>query len=50
MAEVFASVPRKDQRAKSDCHLQGLMVAGPRSSIQPSQGTGRSGRGRLRHG
>jgi SRSO17 transposase len=30
----FASVPRKDQRAKSDCYLRGLMVEGRRKSIQ----------------
>ncbi|MCX5443816.1 helix-turn-helix domain-containing protein [Streptomyces sp. NBC_00063] len=26
VADVFASVPRKDQRAKGDCYLQGLML------------------------
>ncbi|WP_199923306.1 transposase, partial [Streptomyces sp. NRRL S-813] len=34
VAEVFASVPRKDQRAKSDCYLRGLMMDGRRKSIQ----------------
>ncbi|WP_405552102.1 IS701 family transposase [Streptomyces canus] len=34
VADVFASVPRKDQRAKSDCCLRGLMVEGRRKSIQ----------------
>jgi SRSO17 transposase len=28
-------VPRKDQRAKSDCYLRGLMLDGRRKSIQP---------------
>jgi hypothetical protein len=31
---VLASVPRKDQRAKSDCYLRGLMVDGRRKSVQ----------------
>jgi SRSO17 transposase len=35
VAEVFASVPRRDQRAKSDCYLRGLMLDGRRKSIQP---------------
>ncbi|MFI6339872.1 IS701 family transposase [Streptomyces sp. NPDC050535] len=34
VADVFASVPRKDQRAKSDCYLRGLMLEGRRKSIQ----------------
>ncbi|MET8783970.1 IS701 family transposase [Streptomyces sp. NPDC049097] len=34
VAEVFASVPRKDQRAKGDCYLRGLMLDGRRKSIQ----------------
>src|SRR3954471_4442191 len=34
VADVFASVPRKDQRAKSDCYLRGLMLDGRRKSIQ----------------
>ncbi|WP_078651851.1 transposase [Streptomyces xylophagus] len=33
-ADVFASVPRKDQRAKAECYLRGLMLAGRRKSIQ----------------
>ncbi|WP_143041561.1 transposase, partial [Streptomyces wuyuanensis] len=35
VAEVFASVPRRDQRAKGDCYLRGLMLEGRRKSIQP---------------
>ncbi|WP_210590906.1 IS701 family transposase [Streptomyces sp. GESEQ-35] len=34
VADVFASVPRKDQRAKGDCCLRGLMLDGRRKSIQ----------------
>ncbi|AZQ74923.1 IS701 family transposase [Streptomyces luteoverticillatus] len=34
VADVFASVPRKDQRAKSDCYLRGLMLDGRRKSVQ----------------
>ncbi|MEU5438749.1 IS701 family transposase [Streptomyces sp. NPDC020719] len=34
VAEVFASVPRKDQRAKGDCYLRGLMLDGRRKSVQ----------------
>ncbi|MEU2687176.1 hypothetical protein ABZ654_25510 [Streptomyces hygroscopicus] len=34
MADVFASVPRKDQRAKSDCCLRGLLADGRRESIR----------------
>ena len=34
VADVFASVPRKDQRAKGDCYLRGLMTDGRRKSIQ----------------
>jgi SRSO17 transposase len=34
VADVFASVPRKDQRAKSDCYLRGLMTDGRRKSVQ----------------
>ncbi|CAM5709856.1 Transposase OS=Streptomyces griseorubiginosus OX=67304 GN=AQJ54_42880 PE=4 SV=1 [Streptomyces griseorubiginosus] len=33
--DVFASVPRKDQRAKGECYLRGLMLDGRRKSIQP---------------
>ncbi|MEU3991614.1 IS701 family transposase [Streptomyces platensis] len=32
--DVFASVPRKDQRAKGDCYLRGLMLDGRRKSVQ----------------
>ncbi|MGW7383899.1 IS701 family transposase [Streptomyces sp. NPDC054794] len=35
VADVFASVPRKDQRAKGDWYLRGLMLDGRRKSIQP---------------
>ncbi|MGV9351767.1 transposase, partial [Streptomyces spiralis] len=34
VADVFASVLRKDQRAKGDCYLRGLMLDGRRKSIQ----------------
>ncbi|MFE5895803.1 IS701 family transposase [Streptomyces sp. NPDC056462] len=34
VADVFASLPRKDQRAKGDCYLRGLMLDGRRKSIQ----------------
>ncbi|MFD9420873.1 IS701 family transposase [Streptomyces goshikiensis] len=34
VADVFASLRRKDQRAKSDCYLRGLMLDGRRKSIQ----------------
>ncbi len=34
VADVFASVPRKDQRSKGDCYLRGLMLDGRRKSIQ----------------
>jgi SRSO17 transposase len=34
VADVFASVPRKDQRAKGDCYLRGLMLDGRRKSVQ----------------
>ncbi|MFG3208021.1 IS701 family transposase [Streptomyces sp. NPDC048192] len=34
VADVFASMPRKDQRAKGDCYLRGLMLDGRRKSIQ----------------
>jgi SRSO17 transposase len=34
VADVFASVPREDQRAKGDCFLRGLMLDGRRKSIQ----------------
>lgn len=35
VAGVFASLPRKDQRAKSGLYLRGLMLDGRRKSIQP---------------
>ncbi|WP_329293346.1 IS701 family transposase [Streptomyces sp. NBC_01455] len=35
VADVFASMPRKDQRVKGDCYLRGLMLDGRRKSIQP---------------
>jgi hypothetical protein len=34
VADVFTSIPRKDQRAKTDCYLRGLMLDGRRKSIQ----------------
>lgn len=34
VTDVFGSVPRKDQRAKGDCYLRGLMLDGRRKSIQ----------------
>ncbi|MFF3350519.1 IS701 family transposase [Streptomyces sp. NPDC002779] len=33
--DVFASVPRKDQRRWGECYLRGLMLEGRRKSIQP---------------
>ncbi|MET4781331.1 IS701 family transposase [Glaciihabitans sp. UYNi722] len=33
--EVFASLPRKDQRGKGGLYLQGLMLEGCRKSMQP---------------
>jgi SRSO17 transposase len=36
--EVFASLPRKDQRAKGGLYLQGLMLEGRRKSMQPMGG------------
>jgi SRSO17 transposase len=35
VAEVFASVPRRDTRAWGDCYLRGLMLDGRRKSVQP---------------
>ncbi|UGQ11055.1 IS701 family transposase [Yinghuangia sp. ASG 101] len=35
VAEVFASVPRKDTRGWADCYLRGLMLDGRRKSVQP---------------
>ncbi|MFE9809707.1 transposase [Streptomyces sp. NPDC005548] len=34
MADVLASMPRKDQRAKGDCYLRGLKLDDRRKSIQ----------------
>jgi SRSO17 transposase len=33
--EVFASLPRADQRARGQCYLRGLMLDGRRKSIEP---------------
>jgi SRSO17 transposase len=33
--EVFASLPRADQRARGKCYLRGLMLDGRRKSIEP---------------
>ncbi|MFE2071215.1 IS701 family transposase [Streptomyces sp. NPDC059467] len=35
VADVFASVPRRDQRRWGECYLRGLMLDGRRKSIQP---------------
>ena len=35
VAEVFASLVRRDQRATSGLYLQGLMLDGRRKSMQP---------------
>jgi SRSO17 transposase len=32
---VFESLPRKDQRARGECYLRGLMLDGRRKSIEP---------------
>ncbi|HEX8863867.1 MAG TPA: IS701 family transposase [Actinomycetes bacterium] len=34
-ADVFESLPRKDQRARGECYLRGLMLDGRRKSIEP---------------
>ncbi|CAL9665842.1 hypothetical protein SUDANB176_07216 [Streptomyces sp. enrichment culture] len=34
VADVFASVPRRDRRAKGDRHLRGLVLDGRRNSVQ----------------
>ena len=34
-AEVFASLARKDQRARGECYLRGLMLEGRRKSVEP---------------
>jgi SRSO17 transposase len=33
--DIFASLPRKDQRARGQCYLRGLMLEGRRKSIEP---------------
>lgn len=33
--DIFASLPRADQRARGQCYLRGLMLEGRRKSIQP---------------
>ncbi len=38
VADVFATVPRRDQRSKGDCYLRGLMLDGRRKSIQAVAG------------
>ena len=38
VADVFASVPRRDQRAKGDCYLRGLMLEGRRKSVSAMAG------------
>lgn len=35
VAEIFASLVRKDQRATNSYYLQGLMLEGRRKSMQP---------------
>ncbi|POX43538.1 IS701 family transposase [Streptomyces sp. Ru73] len=35
VAEVFGSLPRRDQRRWGECYLRGLMLDGRRRSIQP---------------
>lgn len=34
-ADIFESLPRKDQRARGECYLRGLMLDGRRKSIEP---------------
>ena len=34
-ADLFESLPRKDQRARGECYLRGLMLEGRRKSIEP---------------
>jgi SRSO17 transposase len=34
-ADVFASLPRRDQRARGQCYLRGLMLEGRRKSVEP---------------
>jgi len=38
VGDVFASVPRKDQRAKGECYLRGLMLEGRRKSVSAMAG------------
>jgi SRSO17 transposase len=33
--DVFESLPRRDQRARGECYLRGLMLEGRRKSIEP---------------
>jgi SRSO17 transposase len=33
--DIFASLPRTDQRARGECYLRGLMLDGRRKSIEP---------------
>jgi SRSO17 transposase len=33
--DIFASLPRTDQRARGECYLRGLMLEGRRKSIEP---------------
>jgi SRSO17 transposase len=33
--DIFASLPRADQRARGQCYLRGLMLDGRRKSIEP---------------
>jgi SRSO17 transposase len=37
-ADVFESLSRKDQRARGECYLRGLMLDGRRKSIEPMAG------------
>jgi SRSO17 transposase len=34
-ANVFESLPRRDQRARGGCYLRGLMLDGRRKSVEP---------------
>ena len=34
-ADLFESLPRKDQRARGGCYLRGLMLDGRRKSVEP---------------
>jgi SRSO17 transposase len=33
--DIFASLPRKDQCARGECYLRGLMLDGRRKSVEP---------------